>query len=733
LADVLETLPWGAIWEQKNQQETLADQWQRLCTWAQALENQLALLEREKQWQLSGERFELWMRYREGPEAWEEFLERNAEQCERHLEDLRAKLQYMCTEMEMSDVRQVDVKEMTGGSVHADARVGLVEREYTLVGVGLDELLTPAEPPPPPPRPKGLEALTACPECGEPVADEWNACPFCRAVLKPVCPNCGRAIELGWVTCPYCGATVGKSGLIEEKIRMDVHTPETVKVDIPFEIGVAIRQPDSPAPEEAGLPVLTSKPGRVFREREQTEVKYRVRITAPTQDLEVDTRERVFLLRPDADSEVHYFQLTAKRAGHLSLVVEAYQEDELLAVDTRVHLIATLKAVDVTDAGGAGGPRSPGLSYRNLDLEAFDYLANVDEERFRVRVIDSPAGQQRSSDAEEVCLKASVRRRLLRLETRRTDLTMMMDLGEVLAGLLFPPRARRLLKNSLDLLKGNESLRIRLRLDTYALADLPWEYIYISAADTPREHRGPAGFLALDRRVSLVRYEVIGQRLIGLDPVGSPSLRLVALLANPREDLDLGIEQACIEEALKATPRVQPTFYPGATVSTLLDSLVKGAHVFHFAGHGSFEGGMGDRFGTKEGTGCIELEGEDPEQRKFDAGKLAQNLRGRGVRLAVFTACEVGRADPRNAWSGVAPALTRAGIPAVLAMQYRIYDANATAFSRQFYRTLAAGETIDAAVFEGRLAIFNRSGNNERDWGVPVLYLRAEEGVLFPP
>lgn len=81
------------------------------------------------------------------------------------------------------------------------------------------------------------------------------------------------------------------------------------------------------------------------------------------------------------------------------------------------------------------------------------------------------------------------------------------------------------------------------------------------------------------------------------------------------------------------------------------------------------------------------------------------------------------------------PALTRAGIPAVVGMQFKVYDANAIAFSSIFYQTLAAGEPVDTAVREGRLAIyFNRSNDDERDWGVPVLYLHAEEeeGVLFP-
>ena len=43
------------------------------------------------------------------------------------------------------------------------------------------------------------------------------------------------------------------------------------------------------------------------------------------------------------------------------------------------------------------------------------------------------------------------------------------------------------------------------------------------------------GFLALDRRVSLVRYEVLAQAPGTLDPVDSSPLRLVALLSSPND------------------------------------------------------------------------------------------------------------------------------------------------------------------------------------------------------
>jgi hypothetical protein len=376
------------------------------------------------------------------------------------------------------------------------------------------------------------------------------------------------------------------------------------------------------------------------------------------------------------------------------------------------------------------------MEYKNLDLEAFDYRAEDGAERFRVRVTGSPAGEQRYADAEEVTIPPDLRRQLRRLERRGMRLPEMIALGEDLAGLLFPPRARLFLVRSRERIDGDEGLRVRLRMHTYALADLPWEYAYVARPDTLPDQKGPDGFLVLDRRISLVRYEVMGQSPGSLDPVGAGPLRLVALLADPSvpgyPHLNLDAERRNIERALDDLSGISAEFYPDATVETLEDALTREAHVFHFAGHGQFEGELGVTLGSLEGKGNLVLLDDDRGPFLFPAEKLGQNLMGRGVRLAVLGACEAGRRDQVNAWTGVVPALTRAGIPAVVGMQYTIRDRNAVAFSRRFYRALAAGQPIDAAVTDGRLAIFNRSSDDERDWGVPVLYMRTDEGVLFP-
>ena len=196
------------------------------------------------------------------------------------------------------------------------------------------------------------------------------------------------------------------------------------------------------------------------------------------------------------------------------------------------------------------------MEYRNFDLEAFDYQEVRGTRRFKVRVEDSPAGQQSIRRAEQVVLPPDLGERLRRLERRRLGLQEMINVGEELANLLLPQRARWMLDRSRSKLEPGEGLRIRLKLDTYALCDLPWEYLYVPGPDTPPDERGPEGFLVLDRRVSLVRYELLSEAAESLDPIGSRPLRLIALLADPQHpdypDLDLETERQNIERAMSA-------------------------------------------------------------------------------------------------------------------------------------------------------------------------------------
>ena len=48
----------------------------------------------------------------------------------------------------------------------------------------------------------------SCLECGKPIEEDWQACPYCGTRTTAACPQCGKTTEPGWVVCPYCGASL---------------------------------------------------------------------------------------------------------------------------------------------------------------------------------------------------------------------------------------------------------------------------------------------------------------------------------------------------------------------------------------------------------------------------------------------------------------------------------------------------------------------------------------------
>ena len=370
------------------------------------------------------------------------------------------------------------------------------------------------------------------------------------------------------------------------------------------------------------------------------------------------------------------------------------------------------------------------MDYRAVEVEAFDYKNAGDVESFKV-FLKSPGGDMNLSEAVEVTIPHDLRDRLRKLDRRRLTFQEIIRVGEDLAGLLFPERVRPNLERTKARIGDTQGLRIHLTLDAYELADIPWEYIYMGDQDTPAAQKDSSGFLALDRGVSILRTPKLEQVKTEMAPVPNQALRMIVLLSNPEgtDDLDIKTEQANIDKAVREIRDIAVQYYPDATIGSLEDATINEAHIFHYSGHAKFN----VELGSKEGVGFLELTGEFGGKEPFAAVKLASLLRRRGVRLALLGACESSRVDRINAWTGIAPALMRAGIPAVVGMQFSVLDENAIHFSKAFYTVLAAGKSIDEAVSAGRRAISNRTDDEERDWGAPVLYLRAEgDGVLFP-
>jgi hypothetical protein len=180
-------------------------------------------------------------------------------------------------------------------------------------------------------------------------------------------------------------------------------------------------------------------------------------------------------------------------------------------------------------------------------------------------------------------------------------------------------------------------------------------------------------------------------------------------------------------------------------------------HVLHFDGHGFFgkrcnEAGCrkaykqcttqcecGSLLGEPQGYLVFEqLDGTADYISAQELGELLGNLERReqpnsepGIALVVLSGCRTGMSRlSESVFNGVAQNLIGRGIPAVVAMQYSISVAAASAFAEYFYHSLKRKDSLVSALHEGQTAI----GIEGNEWYRPVLYLRWEDnegGQLF--
>ena len=143
------------------------------------------------------------------------------------------------------------------------------------------------------------------------------------------------------------------------------------------------------------------------------------------------------------------------------------------------------------------------------------------------------------------------------------------------------------------------------------------------------------------------------------------------------------------------------------------------AHILHYLGHGA--------------AGRLVLTSTAGDLEPIEALSFATAFRGRrSLRLVVLTACASSQAPGAGLFGGVGPALIRAGLPAVVAMQYpTVQLETAGQFSAAFYGALASGIMVDAAVNEARQAIAAGPLLDGRDWSTPVLYMGTRTGRIL--
>jgi TPR repeat protein len=361
-----------------------------------------------------------------------------------------------------------------------------------------------------------------------------------------------------------------------------------------------------------------------------------------------------------------------------------------------------------------------GMRYFNFDL-----LIEQASDGYVARVLESPAGQARSTfrppftpmEAENLILKIGRSRRGNRsfdaIPTKAAK-----ELGGRMFESVFSQEVRMCLQSSLYSAESQQAgLRIRLRLDAPDLADLPWEYLYNASLNS---------FLALSAETSLVRYLELARPM--RPPLLSPPLKVLSVIASPTDYPRLAGEDEWRNlntalEPLRAAGQVHLERLKPPTLTALQTHLRRGSyHVLHFVGHGGFD--------ERAQDGVLILEDDHGRGSQVTSHRLATILHNHpSLQLAVLNCCDGARLSVSEPFSGVAQSLIQQGVPAVIAMQFEISDDAAITFGRVFYESLADGLAVDAALVEARTGMY--STRDDVEFGAPVLYMRSPDGVLF--
>ena len=320
----------------------------------------------------------------------------------------------------------------------------------------------------------------------------------------------------------------------------------------------------------------------------------------------------------------------------------------------------------------------------------------------------------------------------IREEPFTTDEALLREVGATLFGSLFQGQVRDLfISIYTQEVQAHEDAYLRIRLDVdeaaSEIAVLPWELMAWNDV-----------FLSTQIKTLVTR------QLLSLDYGNVKSLQVSGkpkvLIVIPRgSGLATEAEENTIIKALERAAIPYELLKGKVPLQKVDDALASGDYnIFHFIGHGDFEEhNDGLMHGTLRFSSAWEDLEEDEDEEWIEDTRL-QSLFGnhKQVKVVVLNACRGAVVDERRSghgFLGVAPALLRAGVPAVVAMQYAIRDDVALQFAETFYGRLGNGRwagQVDTAVTLGRNACY-LNYPKDRGFATPVLYLRSEDGIVF--
>ncbi|BAY89548.1 MULTISPECIES: CHAT domain-containing protein [unclassified Tolypothrix] len=305
-------------------------------------------------------------------------------------------------------------------------------------------------------------------------------------------------------------------------------------------------------------------------------------------------------------------------------------------------------------------------------------------------------------------------------------------IGEVLFNSLFDDTLRQDFVNFHFQVVQQQSqlLRIELDIDEQGMpeiAALPWEFMCLPGNANLGEI-----WIATDPNLVFSRRRAQWHPAPPIQLEQGEKLRIALAIASLQElgEVEHETVQTALQELAKSQPEhieLLPVVNP-ATPTAIDDLLEQKPHIFHFIGHGRLQNEDG------ENVGEIALVKKVFNQQKVnwvDASFFGGLFNRHRPGIVFLQACESGMSSASQAFVSVASKIVQQNISVVVAMQYEVSNLTASQFAYEFYERLAKDYPVDIATQNGRRTVALDTQYRKRDFAIPVIFMRVQDGYLF--
>ncbi len=266
-------------------------------------------------------------------------------------------------------------------------------------------------------------------------------------------------------------------------------------------------------------------------------------------------------------------------------------------------------------------------------------------------------------------------------------------------------------------------IRLRLNLDTDVpdLQKIWWEAMY-----------DPTRKLFLGLQMPISRFVKSGLRRLW--PVSERPLRMLGIVSNPTGlesfdcmPMDVPVEKQLVLDAISDVGNLidwRP-LAPAPTLEQVRSAMAETRpHIVYILAHSVHD---------SAGKSSLLFSGADsrPEQLPFeDFARLIAPPNSEAPYLVFLALPQKARIESQNTLAPLGQTLVEAGVQAVLAIHAPLPQSDLLQFTKIFFENLVRKGVVDMAVMSARQQIFR-----EKDWAwtYPVLYLRAQDAILFQP